>query len=222
MPPMLYDAVIFDLDGTLLDSLDDIMAAGNHALATVGRPPRTREEGKSLAGQGLPYFVEHALGPEHQEHFDQALAAHQAYYAEHIGERSKPFPGIADTLTAAENAGLRMAVLSNKLHFAALQDIENFFGDHTFEIVFGHREGYPVKPDPTSAHEIRELLGVSADRIAYVGDTAADIQTAVAAGFDPIGVTWGFRDEAELRDTGATTIADTPEQLTAALLRTSR
>lgn len=215
---MPFDAVIFDLDGTLLDSLDDIMAAGNHAMRTVGRPEHARQAGKRLAGQGLPYFIEHALGPDHQHLFDDAIAAHRAYYNQHCGELSQRFAGITDMLTALRDADLRLCVLSNKPHFATLKDVENFFGDTDFEIAIGHRDGYAPKPDPASAHEIRERLGLPADTIAYVGDTAADMLTAVAAGFHPIGVTWGFRDRDELLDNGAISIVDSPEQLQAALL----
>ncbi|MEM8784116.1 MAG: HAD family hydrolase [Planctomycetota bacterium] len=216
---MLFDAVIFDLDGTLIDSLDDIMAAGNHAMRTVGRPEHPREAGKRLAGQGLPFFVEHALGPEHQDLFEPAIAAHRAYYAEHCGELSRPFDGVDAVLGAASRAGLRLNVLSNKPHFATLKDIESFFAGFDFEHVIGHREGYPPKPDPTSAHEIREELGLPADRIAYVGDTAADMLTGQAAGFHTLGVTWGFRDRDELLAHGAREIVDSMDALKAALLR---
>ncbi|MEM1099009.1 MAG: HAD family hydrolase [Planctomycetota bacterium] len=217
---MTFDAIIFDLDGTLIDSLDDIMAAGNHAMRTVGRPEHRREAGKKLAGQGLPYFIEHALGPDHQHLFDDAIAAHRTYYAEHCGEHSRPFDGIHDLLTALQAAGQSLNVLSNKPHFATVKDVQSFFSDFVFDQVIGHREGYPPKPDPTSAHEIREQLGVPADRIGYVGDTAADMLTGCAAGFFPVGVTWGFRDRDELEANGAKIIVDDVSALQDVLLRT--
>ncbi|MEM1445555.1 MAG: HAD family hydrolase [Planctomycetota bacterium] len=218
---MLFDAVIFDLDGTLIDSLDDIMAAGNHAMRTVGRPEHTRDEGKLLAGQGLPYFIEHALGPNHQNLFDDAIAAHRAFYGEHCGTYSRPFDGVQDLLAALQDADLSLNVLSNKPHFATVKDVNGFFGDVRFDQVIGHRDGYPPKPDPTSANEMREHLGVPADRIAYVGDTAADMLTASAAGFFAIGVTWGFRDREELVANGARVVVDDIPALREAILPAS-
>ncbi|MEM7575933.1 MAG: HAD family hydrolase [Planctomycetota bacterium] len=205
---MRFDAVIFDLDGTLIDSLDDIMAAGNHAMRTVNRPEHSREAGAQLAGQGLPYFVEHALGPDHQHLYDQAIEAHRSYYAEHCGEFSRPFEGIHEMLDALVKASMPLNVLSNKPHFATVKDVAGFFGEITFKHVIGHREGYPPKPDPTSALEMCDQLGFPAERIAYVGDTAADMLTASAAGFFAIGVTWGFRDRAELEANGAHVVVD--------------
>jgi phosphoglycolate phosphatase len=215
---MRFDATLFDLDGTLIDSIDDIMAAGNHAMRTVGRPEHSRQAGLQLAGQGLPYFVEHALGPDHQDLYEAAKAAHVDYYATHGGERSRPFDGIVDLLSALRAAGMRLGVLSNKPHLATQKDVARFFGDNTFEHVIGHRDGHAPKPDPASAHELRVRFGVEAERIAYVGDTAADMLTGSVAGFFTVGVTWGFRDRRELQDNGADVIVESVPQLQATLL----
>lgn len=218
---MSFNTAIFDLDGTLLDSLDDIAFAGNHAMTTVGRPTYTREQYSKLAGQGLPYLIEHALGPEHQDLYDTAIAAHREYYATHLGERSTPFEGTHDMLDTLKQRGMQLAVLSNKPHAATREDVKNFFGLERFELVIGHRDGYAVKPDPTSALEMIETLGTTADQIVYIGDTAADMKTGKAAGFYTIGVTWGFRDREELEATGADVIVESVDQLVDAIASAS-
>lgn len=213
MPLPRFDAVIFDLDGTLLDSVADIADAGNHAMAAVGRPTFPVDRYNTLAGQGLPFLIEHALGPDHQHLFDPAIAAHRAYYAKHSGTHTRPFPGIADMLDNLTQHGLKLAVLSNKPHNHTGPDVHHHFGTKRFAQVYGHRDGYKPKPDPASAMELTGALGTTPDRVAYVGDTAADMQTGKAAGFFTIGVTWGFRDREELQAHGADAIIDSPDAL---------
>ncbi len=214
---MRYDTVIFDLDGTLLDTLDDIAAAGNHAMSAVGRPTHDREAYRRLAGQGRDWMLEKALGPEHQHLFEKAKAAHAAYNADRLGKNTRPFPGVPDLLEALKQRDLKLAVLSNKPHSYTLREVAEQFPAGTFDLVIGHRDGYPVKPDPTSAHEMVESLGTSANRVVYVGDTAADMQTGRGASFFAVGVTWGFRERGELERSGADYIVDKPRDVVAAL-----
>ncbi len=214
-----FDLALFDLDGTLIDSLPDITAAGNHAMQTVGRPGITQDQCRFYAGQGLPNFIRTALGPDHQDLYDDALAAHLGYYRDHGGSLTRVFPGVDAMLDRLKAAGLKRAILSNKPHAATLGDISRLLGRHDFDVAVGHRDGYLVKPDTRSALEIIEKLGVEPARVAYVGDTAADMQTAVGAGFFPIGVTYGFRERAELEENGAEVIVDDAPAVAEAILK---
>lgn len=210
---MKYDAVMFDLDGTLADTLADIAAAGNHAFAAVGRPTFAVERYRTLAGQGLDRLIGDGLGPDNQVLFDTAIEHFRGYYAEHRYDQTAPFPGVAELLDALAAAGIKLAVMSNKPDEATVDMVEQVFGRWSFADVRGHRAGYPVKPDPTAALEIADALGVAPSRWVYVGDTDVDMQTGKAAGFFTVGVTWGFRDEQELRDAGADAIIHEPGRL---------
>ena len=217
-PSRRFDAVIFDLDGTLLDSVRDIAEAGNHAMRTVGRPTFPVADYNRLAGQGLPALIRDALGPDHPDLFDAAIAAHTAHYAEHGTTHTRPFPGVPELLDTLRAAGLRRAILSNKPHDATVDVVARLLPDTPFDAVVGHRPPTPTNPDPTSALALAQTLGVEPSAVAYIGDTAADMQTAVNAGFHPIGVTWGFRDAAELQSTGAAELASDIDALRNLLL----
>ncbi|BAM05272.1 HAD family hydrolase [Phycisphaera mikurensis] len=217
-----FDLALFDLDGTLINSLPDITAAGNHAMRTVGRPEITEQQCRFYAGQGLPNFIITALGPDHQDLYDAALAAHLGYYRDHGGTLTRVFPGVDGLLDRLKEAGLKRAILSNKPHAATLGDAERLLGRHAFDAVIGHRDGYEVKPDTRSATEIIERLGVEPDRVAYVGDTAADMLTAKRSGFYAVGVTYGFRERAELEEHGADAIVDDAAGVGDAILGTDR
>ncbi|MEM9914838.1 MAG: HAD-IA family hydrolase [Planctomycetota bacterium] len=216
---MRFDAVMFDLDGTLADTLRDLSEAGNHAMAVVGRPTYSLDEYRTLVGQGLDRLIHDALGPEHQDLFDQAIAAFRGYYAEHRYDHCAPYPGIAALLDALTAAGSKLAVMSNKPDEATVDMVQRVFGAWDFAAVRGHREGYPVKPDPTAALEIAEELGVPPERWLYVGDTDVDMQTGKRAGFFTVGVTWGFRSRSELESNGADYLTDRPAQVLDALDR---
>jgi phosphoglycolate phosphatase len=215
---MPHDAVMFDLDGTLADTLADIAAAGNHAMAAVGRPGFPVERYRTLAGQGLDRLIHDALGPEHQQQADAARAAFLSYYAQHRYDHTAPYAGLPAVLDALGDAGVALAVMSNKPDEATVDMVRQVFGRWPFAAVRGHRPGYRVKPDPTAALEIAAELSIPPDRWAYVGDTDVDMHTGKSAGFYTIGVTWGFRDEAELRDAGADAIIHRPAELLDRLL----
>ena len=217
-----FDLVMFDLDGTLIDSLPAIAAAANAALAGLAgldRPPLPVDRFRQLAGQGLPSLVHGVLGDAAADHFDDFVAAHRHHYQTHAPTLLRVFPGIHDLLQNLAGAPLPTAVLSNKPHADTQADVARLFPDHCFAAVIGHRDGHPVKPDPASALEIATTLNVAPARVLYVGDTAADMQTAVNAGFYPLGVTWGFRSADELLQHGAQCLAHSADEVFSAATR---
>jgi phosphoglycolate phosphatase len=208
-----FTAVMFDLDGTLADTLADIAAAGNHALTTLGLAPIPVERYRYLAGQGIRQLVVDALGPDHSDLVPQALELTRAYQLAHGLDQTTLYPGIPELLAELTRRNLKTAVLSNKPHPATEIAVAKVLGNWQFDAVAGQREGIPLKPDPTQALAIAEKLAVPVQQWLYLGDTAVDMQTAVAAGFYPVGVLWGFRQEAELRENGARTVIAHPMDL---------
>jgi phosphoglycolate phosphatase len=209
-----HRAVIFDLDGTLADTLADIAAAANWALQQAGAPPRPVEDYRHLAGQGVDYLVRHALGDGHAPHFAEVKRLYLQRYADHKYDRTGPFAGVPELLDALVERGLKLAVLSNKPDDATRQMVRDLFSQWPFDVVRGAVEGGPLKPDPASAIAVAEALGVAPGACIYVGDTRADMLTGKGAGMFTVGVLWGFRDEAELRDSGADVIVAAPLALT--------
>lgn len=210
---MPYDAALFDLDGTLLDTLTDLADAANHALASVGRPTHPQEAYRTLVGQGVRQLFIDGLGPEHGHLVDDAIAAHLAYYEDHRFDTTRPYPGIEPLLEALAERGVRLGVLSNKPDEATQDVIARYFPEQPWAYVRGHRSGTAAKPDPHAAIEATRTLGIPAERWLYVGDTSVDMQTGKGAGMFTVGVTWGFRSEAELREHGADAIIHEPAEL---------
>lgn len=201
-----YDAVMFDLDGTLADTLADIAAAGNHVLTRLGKPPRPLRDYRYLAGQGAPWLVREALGPELAQHVDEGVTELKRFQLERAHALTTLYPGVAELLDELTRRGLKLAVLSNKPDAATKQLVGHLLARWKFAAVRGHREGGPLKPDPAAAVEIARELGVPVERWLYVGDTMVDMKTARGAGMFAVGVLWGFRDEPELREHGADAI----------------
>ena len=211
---MPYDtAVMFDLDGTLADTLADLAAAGNHAFAAVGHPGYPLSDYRRLVGQGLDRLVRDGLPQASATQHRRARAAFLDYYAQHRYDHTRPYDGIGPLLDQLAQRQVTTAVMSNKPHEAAVDMVQRVFGPWRFAAVSGHRDGYAVKPEPTAALEMAERCGIPPHRWLYLGDTDVDMLTAVAAGFRPVGVTWGFRDAQELRDAGAVHLIDHPAQL---------
>jgi len=208
-----FDAVLFDLDGTLADTLQDIANSANFALGKLGHPAIETARFRYLAGQGLKNLMIAALGEAHQHQVEEGIGYFRGHYAEHFIDNTKPFDGMADVLDEITRRLLPMAVLSNKPHPATLLVMEKVFSRWPFAAVAGHRPEFPLKPDPTSAIAMAAELNVPAERWMYVGDTRVDMETAVNAGMYPVGVLWGFRDEPELRDSGAKVIIREPREL---------
>jgi phosphoglycolate phosphatase len=210
---MLYQAAIFDLDGTLLDTIEDLTDSMNAALAALGFPARTIEESKALVGDGLSTFIRRAL-PEKERNNPESIRrlneAMRAEYRIRSAVKTRPYPGIQEMLDRLEAEGVPLAILSNKPHAATLSVVAHFFPRTAFRPILGARETVPIKPDPAGALEIASLLEILPGRILYLGDTNTDMQTATAAGMFAVGAVWGFRTPAELRASGAQALADRP------------
>ena len=211
---MKYDCVIWDLDGTLLDTLADLTASTNAALAAFGYPPRTLEQLRQVVGNGAANQIRKSL-PGDVPEFDAVLAFYRAHYQAHCNEATRPYPGIPEALDDLKARGVRMAVVSNKPDPATKALCRSHFGDR-LDLVLGECEGIRRKPAPDSVLRALDLLGGSAP--VYVGDSEVDIATARNAGIDCICVSWGFRSAETLRDAGAAVIVPDADALLAVLL----
>lgn len=205
-------SVIFDLDGTLVDSLDDLAAALNHVLEARGMPTHGREAIESFVGDGARMLVRRAIGAGADE--DALLAAFRARYLEHLTVHTRAFDGVDALLDALAERDVAMAVLSNKPHDMTVRVVAEVLGSDRFVRVLGQRDGVPRKPDPAAALELVAILPAPT---VFVGDTPVDVQTALAAGLRPIGVGWGMRDPELLREAGAEVILERPADLLALL-----
>lgn len=213
---MPFNAVIFDLDGTLLDTIEDLTDSMNAALVRMGHPARTIAECKQLVGDGLETFVRRALPAPAAEDPRERTRLRDLMLTEY-GDRSvaktRPYPGIPDLLDALAARKIPAAVLSNKPHDSTLAVCAHYFSPWSFRAILGARDGAPVKPDPAGALEIARLLGLDPAAIAYVGDTNTDMQTATAAGMYGVGALWGFRTAGELLANGAKALIEAPLDL---------
>ena len=208
-------AVVFDLDGTLLDTIDDIADSMNRTLSLFGFRTFDVPTYKRFVGNGVDVLVERVLsgtGAPAKTH-DAIRRMYLKTYAEWSLRKTRPYPGIVATVAALQSRKIRACVLSNKPDPDTNAVVAHFFPEGTFAFVVGQKPGVPVKPDPTSANAIVAALGVPKDAILYVGDTATDMETAKNAGLESIGALWGFRTEAELRESGAARLIAAPGDL---------
>ena len=214
-------AVIFDLDGTLLDTLQDLCNSTNAALAQYGYPARTLDEVRSFVGNGVKLLILRALGvekPEDCPDFDKVFDAFRAHYALHSNDCTCAYPGIPELLAKLKEAGAPMAIVSNKLD-AAVKQLNDIYFKDCISVAIGENEaaGVKKKPAPDTVYAALRKLGVSAEDAVYVGDSEVDIATAKNAGIPCISVTWGFRDRDWLTAHGAEALYETPEQVWDAL-----
>lgn len=211
---MTYNAVLFDLDGTLLDTLDDLADSMNNALAKRNLPVHPTEAYKVFVGDGVEMLVRRSLGDACREALvPVVLAEMKAQYAKLWDNKTKPYDGIHQMLTSLAQKGLKLAVLSNKPDNFTKLCVERFLGDFEFDIVQGVSENCPPKPDPTGAVMVAGSLDTPPPQFAYLGDTDTDMKTANAAGMFPIGITWGFRSSEELLANGAKALVNHPSEL---------
>ena len=206
---------IFDLDGTLLNTIGDLAVACNAVLAMRGLPQHTYDEYCHFVGNGIMRLVERALPEELRTPYTVAAvrADFVKYYTEHIDAYTKPYDGIPELVAGLVRRGVRIAVATNKYQAGTEQLVRLFFPDVPFAAVFGQREGVPLKPDPAVVEEILSLTGAAKERVLYVGDSGVDIEPAAVAGVRSAGVTWGFRSRENLVNAGADFLADTPAEL---------
>lgn len=212
---MKYSAVIFDLDGTLLDTLEDIAVSANLVLRRLGEPERPIESYNTLVGDGVAMLFQRALPASCNDPslLQRATAAFHEIYADQWHKRSKPYNGIEDLLSRLSSQRLPLAILSNKPDRFTQLCVSHFLSCFHFASIHGQKAGIPRKPDPAGVFNIARELDVRTESIAYVGDTNTDMETAVSAGCCAIGVSWGFRAVEELRRCGAQEIAHTPGEL---------
>lgn len=193
---MKYRLVLFDLDGTLLDTLEDLSAAVNHALEKRGLPGHSTAEYMKMVGHGIRNLVTQALPAEKQTDtalIDSALADFKAYYTAHIDVHTHPYPGMQEVVNRLHETGVTMAVASNKFQEGAEYLVRKFFPGIPFAAVLGNRPGFPLKPDPEIVGEVLRKSGVSPEEAVLVGDSPTDMKTAANGGIDAIAVTWGYR-----------------------------
>lgn len=207
----MVKAVLFDLDGTLINSIDDLADSVNHTLGALGYPTHETEKYKYFIGNGMRKLIERALGVSETEVVDRVLEKFMAYYREHSLDKTRPYDGVTELLDALTKKGIISVIVTNKAHAAAVKIGKHFFGDNIK--VYGQREGVPTKPDPAIVNLVLDELRLHKSECIFVGDSGMDMAVGVNSGVTPVGVSWGFRTKDELWDNGASFIADTPAEL---------
>ncbi len=212
---MTYKAIIFDLDGTLLNTLDDLGNAVNRVLLGMGFPVHALDEYRSFIGDGVEKLINRAL-PEQNRNEDTlrtCLKAFREDYHKNWNVSTRPYKGIPELLDALKERGLKVAVLSNKPHDTANLCVAELLPRWRFDAVLGHRDGTPHKPDPSGALEISKRLNIHSEEFLYLGDSGVDMETAIAACMFPVGALWGFREAEELEESGARALISQPMEV---------
>ncbi|WP_026802756.1 HAD family hydrolase [Aliarcobacter lanthieri] len=210
---MEKNTVIFDLDGTLLDSIEDIAVSMNKVLESLNLPTHNIKDYKYFVGSGVDILVENALGKFSKEIKDEAIKRFKLEYDGKLHSKTIPYEGIYELLDEFKKLNYNLAVLSNKPHEFTVSYVNHFFKDYGFKEVHGQKDNVPKKPNPQAAIEIAKSLNVPCEKVFFIGDTKVDMQTAKSANMLAIGVLWGFRDEQELREFGADFIVKTPMEI---------
>lgn len=207
---MKYKLVIFDMDGTILDTLDDLTYSLNYALEKAGFLKRTRKEVRSFVGNGIKKLVERGVPTgTSNEVIESVLSDFTQYYEKHCSDNTKPYDGIVDLIQNLKEKGYLTAIVSNKADFAVQELSKKYFAD-LFDAVVGEKCGVRKKPSPDTVNQVLMLLNINRSEAVYIGDSEVDIETAKNAGMECISVDWGFRDHEELIQDGATTILSRP------------
>jgi phosphoglycolate phosphatase len=212
---MIFQAVIFDLDGTLIDTIGDIGDSMNRVLANKNFPTHTHSAYRTFVGDGSRMLIERALPEKYRKDaiIDACYKEYIEDYSQNYNVKSKLYDGIPQLMDALSAKGLRLAVLSNKPDAITRNCVKTFLSAWHFEAVFGQRDSVPRKPNPQGAVEIAKNMSILPSRFLYLGDTGIDMKTAVSAGMYPVGVLWGFRPLNELMDNGAGAVIDEPMAL---------
>lgn len=206
---------IFDLDGTLLDTIKDLGAATNFTLEKNGYPTHPLESYPMFVGNGVNKLIERALpiDARSEERIAELRKDFTVYYNNHNTDYSKPYDGITDLLDNIQHEGILIAVASNKYEEATVKLVKHFFPNINFAAINGQREGFPIKPDPSIVFDILTKTGINKQDTLYIGDSGVDMETARRAGVDSVGVTWGFRSKDELEKNLAGTIVSTAQEI---------
>ena len=214
---MIIKQAIFDLDGTLLETMDSIIKAGNAMLSRLGYEPRSREEYKLFVGYGAKQLVKNLLrasGDVHESRLEEAYPIYMEIFDETCTYKVRPYPGMTELISYLADHGIKLAVLTNKPHSMAARVVNSVFPINTFTIIQGLDDSFPRKPDPTAAlHIAKELGAVDLKQVMFMGDSDADMQTAVNAGMLPVGASWGFRTGEELVANGCEILLEKPLDL---------
>lgn len=207
--------IIFDLDGTLLNTIADLANSTNYALKKFGFPTHPTDDYNFFVGNGINKLLERALpeGDKTEENMLNIKKEFLLYYNDHNTDDSTPYPGICDLLNTLQSRGFMLAVASNKYEAATRKLVKHYFPEINFIAVSGQKDNVPVKPDPTIVNEIISLTGVSRDEVLYVGDSGVDMQTTKNAKVTGVGVTWGFRPKAELESFNPDHIIDSAKEI---------
>lgn len=207
---------IFDLDGTLSDSIESMKYCADRALAPLGYGPFSRKDYQYFVGDGAEKLIRRALGAsgdEKQVHFEEAMQRYREYFAVDCMYQVKPYEGIPELLAALKEKELRLAVLSNKPHEQTVMVVETLFGKGYFDWIQGQKPGIPLKPDPAGVYGILDAFSFQPSETVYLGDTATDMKTGKNAGAFTVGVLWGFREREELEEAKADALIKSPSEL---------
>lgn len=208
--------IIFDLDGTLSDSISSMKYCADRALAAVGLGPFSEDDYKIFVGDGAKVLIERALtaaGDTELKYMDVVFPLYKKYFAQDCMYEVKPYDEIPEVIARVKEQGIKIAVLSNKPHLQTIDVIVSLFGENCFDCILGQRDGYPVKPDPSGVFGIMNRTKATPEEVLYVGDTATDMKTGKSAGAFTIGALWGFRDRQELERGGANAIISHPLEI---------
>lgn len=210
--------IIFDLDGTILNTLDDLAGAGNHALSEMGYPIHEVEKYRYFVGNGIPKLIERIIpAGSPREVYEKVYDIFCSYYNEHMYDKTRPYDGMAELLSELHKNGIKLAVVTNKAHIFACEMVKKYFGN-VFDAVFGSVEGLPKKPDPYWINKALEEIGCKPSDCIYAGDSSVDMQTARNSGIFSCGVLWGFRGRDELLENGAMSLVSNTSELMGVIL----
>lgn len=213
-----YDLIVFDMDGTILDTLEDLTDSMNHVLLQYGYPERSIDEIRSFVGNGLYNLVRLAIPTgKSEEHIQEVLSSMKAYYGEHSNIKTRPYDGILDLIRALRDKGYKTAVVSNKID-SGVQDLCELHYKGLFDVAIGEKDGVARKPAPDMVYAALDALGVPKDRAVFVGDSEVDLATARNSGLDMIAVGWGFREPKFLLEQGAERVYASPAEVEEALI----
>ena len=207
--------IVFDLDGTLINSLEDLADSANWMLMQHGFPTHPVDAYRYFVGDGMRKLIERILPPEerNEKQIERCKAEFIAYYTIHMEDKTVVYPGMIELLKELKDRGLKIAVATNKVHIAVAPLMAKYFPGIRFDSMIGQREGIPVKPHPQIMYDILNDTGCQPSEALHVGDTATDMQLAHSAGVTPVGVLWGYRPLEELQEAGAKFIISRPEEL---------